>query len=139
MTFRRVLTAVFVICIATMLHAQDRKITGKIIDNDSKEAVMQSTVQLLRSDSTFISGALTDENGDFTIEAPEDGKFIVKVTNIGYAPLTQNVAISQGKDVALGTMKMKSDAIMLQGVTATPLCIMLRHSAPLRAQWWRNS
>ena len=36
------------------------KITGKVVDNDSKEAVMQSTVQLLRSDSTFISGALTD-------------------------------------------------------------------------------
>lgn len=119
MILKKLFTAVFVLCIATMAQAQERKITGKIVDNDSKEAIMQSTVQLLRSDSTFISGALTDENGDFTIKAPEDGKYIIKVSNIGYALLTQNVTISQGKDVALGTMKMKSDAIMLQGVTAT--------------------
>ena len=119
MILKKLFTAVFVLCIATMAQAQERQITGKIVDNESKEAIMQSTVQLLRSDSTFISGALTDENGEFTIQAPEDGKYIIKVSNIGYALLTQNVTISQGKNVALGTLKMKSDAIMLQGVTAT--------------------
>ena len=119
MILRRLFIVALVACIATMAQAQERKITGKVVDNDSKEAVMQSTVQLLRSDSTFISGALTDENGEFTLEAPEDGKYIVKVSNVGYALLTQAVTISQGKNVALGTLKLKTDAIMLQGVTAT--------------------
>lgn len=119
MRLRLLFSATLVICIAAMAQAQERKITGKIVDNDSKEAVMQSTVQLLRSDSTFVTGALTDENGEFTIEAPADGKYIVKVSNVGYALLTQQVTVSQGKDVALGTIKMKPDAIMLQGVTAT--------------------
>ena len=63
MILRRLFIVALVACIATMAQAQERKITGKVVDNDSKEAVMQSTVQLLRSDSTFISGALTDENG----------------------------------------------------------------------------
>ena len=119
MILRRLFIVALVACIATMAQAQERKITGKVVDNDSKEAVMQSTVQLLRSDSTFISGALTDENGEFTLEAPEDGKYIVKVSNVGYAMLTQAVTIAQGKNVALGTLKLKTDAIMLQGVTAT--------------------
>ena len=119
MILRRLFIVALVACIATMAQAQERKITGKVVDNDSKEAVMQSTVQLLRSDSTFISGALTDENGEFTLEAPEDGKYIVKVSNVGYALLTQAVTIAQGKNVALGTLKLKTDAIMLQGVTAT--------------------
>ena len=63
--------AMLVTFAAMMAQAQDIKITGKIVDSETKEAVMQSTVQLLRSDSTFVSGALTDEKGEFAIESPK--------------------------------------------------------------------
>ena len=111
--------AMLVTFAAMMVQAQGIKITGKIVDSETKEAVMQSTVQLLRSDSTFVSGALTDEKGEFAIESPGNGKFILKVSNIGYAILTKAITVSQDKELALGTLSITPDAIMLEGVTAT--------------------
>ena len=45
--------------ISAFSYAQDRKISGEIIDRDTKEAVMQVTVQLLKTDSTFVAGTLS--------------------------------------------------------------------------------
>lgn len=97
--------------------AQSRKITGTVTDRDTKEAVMQATVQLLKTDSTFITGVLTDENGVFSVEAPQDGKYLVKLTSVGYKPIVRTVTVSGGRDVALGNIVFGADAIMLKGAT----------------------
>ncbi len=97
--------------------AQERKISGTLADRDSKEAVMQATVHLLKPDSTFVTGTLTDEDGHFSVSAPEDGKYIVKLTSVGYVTQTKNVTIANGKDVALGNISFVPDAIMLKEAT----------------------
>lgn len=99
--------------------AQNLKITGTITDKDSKEAVMMVTVQMLNSDSTYIKGVLTDENGRFTIYAPNAGSYILKFTSVGYTTLTKSVKISDKADVALGKIALKPDAIMLKEATVT--------------------
>ena len=38
-------------------------ITGHIVDKESKEGIVQATLQLLKKDSTFVSGVLSDDNG----------------------------------------------------------------------------
>ena len=107
------------VILATTAMAQERKITGTISDKDTKEAIMQVTVQLLKTDSTFLKGALSDENGHFSLEAPSNGKFLLKLTSVGYKTLVKNITIEGGKNVALGKIIMGADAIMLKGVTAT--------------------
>lgn len=99
------------------LMAQSRKISGTITDRDTKDAVMQVTVQLLKQDSSFIKGTLTNENGEFSIEAPKDGKYIIKLTSVGYTPVVKSVDISGGKDARLGNIVIGADAIMLKGAT----------------------
>ena len=64
--------------IAAVAFSQNRRITGTIVDKDSKEAVMQVTVQLLKKDSTFVGGAVSDYDGNFTVEAPKNGKYLLK-------------------------------------------------------------
>jgi hypothetical protein len=54
--------------------AQSRLISGAINDRDTKEVITQATVQLLKMDSTYIDGALTNEEGLFRVHAPENGK-----------------------------------------------------------------
>ncbi len=49
--------------IAMMMQAQQHLITGAIIDKGTNDPVEASTVQLLRADSTYISGAISDEDG----------------------------------------------------------------------------
>ena len=116
---RRFLLSLMAVLMAATVMAQDRKITGTISDKDTKEAIMQVTVQLLKTDSTFIKGALSDENGHFSLQAPQNGKYLLKLTSVGYKTEVKNITIAGGKNVALGNIIMGADAIMLKGVVAT--------------------
>ena len=100
------------------LQAQ-RKITGRVIDQQTREAMPMVTVKLLKADSTMVKGALTNESGQFTLEAPADGRFIVQITNVGYVDATQRVQIRDGQDRPLGDIAIKADAIMLAETTVT--------------------
>ncbi|MBR1464086.1 MAG: TonB-dependent receptor [Prevotella sp.] len=113
------LLILFLLLISMSVNAQDRRITGTIIDNDTKEAVMQVTIQLLKTDSSFVSGTLSNEQGTFSIAAPSDGSFILKITSVGYKTIHKNVEIKQEKDVALGKIAFNPDAIMLKETTVT--------------------
>lgn len=96
-----------------------RNITGKVQESDSQEPLAQTTVRLLKQDSVMVTGSLTDLNGNFRIKAPANGTYIVQVTCVGFKPYTENVKVSADKDIALGTIDLKPDAIMLKGATVT--------------------
>ena len=79
---------------------------------------MQTTVQLLKTDSTYVTGAASAEDGTFKVTAPEDGKYILKMTNIGYTNVYRNITVADAKDIALGKINMAADAVMLKEVVA---------------------
>ena len=96
-----------------------RNITGKVLESDSQEPVAQTTVRLLKSDSSMVAGSLTDLNGVFRVKAPAAGIYIVQITCVGFKTYTKNVKVTADKDVALGTVSLQPDAIMLKGATVT--------------------
>ena len=59
-----------------------RAITGNIVDRDTKEAVMQATVSLLKQDSTFVKGVISDNKGHFSITAPNNGKYLLQIIQL---------------------------------------------------------
>lgn len=99
--------------------AQERKITGALSDKTTGEPVMQATIQLLKAaDSVYVAGVVTDENGLFTLKAPENGKYIVKMTSVGYKGVVRNLTISEDKDFAFGKVNLETDAVLLKEVVA---------------------
>ena len=113
-TFRGLLFFVAFFVSVLSLHAQ-RTISGQVIDKDEQEAVIQATVALLKGDSTtIVSNAVTNANGQFTMTAPQDGSFLLRITYVGYKPLWRNITVN-GKPVQLGTLTIETDAIMLKG------------------------
>lgn len=96
-----------------------RNITGKVLESDSQEPVAQTTVRLLKKDSTMVKGSLTDLNGYFRVKAPAAGSYIVQITCVGFKPFTKTIKVSADKDIALGTIDLSPDAIMLKGATVT--------------------
>ena len=111
------LMACFVLMAVVSAYAQNLKISGTLVDRDTKEGVMLVTVQLLKSDSTYVNGVLSDDKGNFSINAPAPGSYILKFTSVGYTTLAKNVKVT-GKDaVALGNITFGADAIMLKGAT----------------------
>ena len=98
---------------------QERSITGLLIDKEEQEPVIQATVQLLKAaDSSYVAGAVSDLDGAFTLKAPENGKYILKITNIGYKTITRNVTIAGDKPFAFGKINLETDAVLLKEVVA---------------------
>ena len=100
--------------IATALSIQaQRTITGKVID-ETGEPVIQATVALLRADSTSVTNAVTNANGHFSLTAQQNGKFLLRVTYVGYKAQYKNVAM-EGRPVDVGTVTLQVDAVLLKG------------------------
>jgi len=114
---KRQLLILLLTMIAVVAMAQ-RTITGTVIEDETGDAIPQTTVKLLRADSTLVKGVLTDIEGRFSVKAPSAGKYIVQVTCVGFKTYTNNLTIAD-KDIALGNITMQVDAVMLKGATVT--------------------
>ena len=115
---KRLLLLVLMPLMAVVAMAQ-RNITGTVVENETGDVLPQTTVRLLRTDSTLVKGALTKLDGQFSLKAPSAGKYILQVTCVGFKPYTKRVTVSGDKDVALGKVALKTDAVMLKGATVT--------------------
>lgn len=96
-----------------------RNITGKVVEKETQEALAMATVKLMKTDSTLVKGGVTTTEGNFKLTAPENGRYILKVTTVGFKSYTRNITISEDKDVSLGKVALAADAIMLKGATVT--------------------
>ncbi len=109
----------FVAVLTALTSMAQLHITGKVIENDSQEPVAQTTVKLLKTDSTLAAGVLTKLDGRFSVKAPKAGTYILQVTCVGFKSYTKRVSVQAAKDVQLGTIALEPDAIMLKGAVVT--------------------
>lgn len=115
---RKILVLTMLLWAATLsVFAQTKNITvsGRLVEDDTKAPAAQATIQLLLlPDSAYVTGAASSENGAFTLPKVRGGKYVMKVSYIGYktkyVPL-QLTASAPNK--RLGTLTLESDAIML--------------------------
>ena len=114
--------------ISVITVAQKREISGILIDSDSKESIPMVTVQLLKLDSTFVTGVVSNDNGKFELRAPTNGQYILKMSSIGYLPIFKSVRIQSNGNVKIGSVMMSSDAVMLKEaeITAQALKVSVR-------------
>ena len=116
---KKVLTCLVLLAVFVTKAFPQQNITGSIVDKESKEGIFQATIHLLKPDSTFVTGILSDDEGNFLLPVDTTGNFIFKVTSVGYTTVTKNVKLEEGKNLELGTLPMSGDAILLKGVVAT--------------------
>ena len=114
---RRFILLTAALVMAVMTFAQ-RTVTGKVVEQDTQEAVIQATAALL-SGEKVVANAVTNTNGGFSIVAPRDGSYTLKVTYVGFKTYSKKITIKDGKDYHAGTIKIEPDAIMLKGATVT--------------------
>ena len=118
-TMRKIMIMSLLLTLSLTAMAQGKKISGTIVDKESNEAMMQVTVQLLKPDSTFVVGAVSNMEGVFTLTAPKNGKYLLKLTSVGYVAHVQSVEMQKSKDLDLGTIAMAPDAVMLEEAKIT--------------------
>ena len=77
--------------------AQQYVVSGNIIDEQTKVAVELATAALLRPDSTLVTGVMSDEKGDFRLNARTPGSYILKISYIGYLAQYKNLVLTAEK------------------------------------------
>ena len=97
--------------------AQNKDIKGKILDNDTGEALEYATISLFSlPDSTFVGGVITDATGMFALQAPS-GQYFIKIQFIGYRLKTHNFSVhDKDGEVNLGRIFLSPDSELLEEV-----------------------
>ncbi|MCF0218732.1 MAG: TonB-dependent receptor [Muribaculaceae bacterium] len=102
-------------------------IVGTVVDKD-KEPLMQATVRLLKSDSTFVKGTTADIDGKFKLQGVKAGKYIIEASYVGYDAYAKDIAVSSDKTLRLEPFEMKESTVMLKEVNVvgvkTPVKVM---------------
>ncbi|MCM1475574.1 MAG: TonB-dependent receptor [Muribaculaceae bacterium] len=90
-------------------------ISGQILNKESGEPMDFVTVQLIDASSRkpLAIGASTDSDGKFVIPGVEDGKYLVKVMNVGSVEQERPVTIA-GANANIGIVRLADDTKVLQ-------------------------
>ncbi|MCB9000543.1 MAG: TonB-dependent receptor [Bacteroidales bacterium] len=100
-------------------EATSLQISGKVIDEASKKPIEYATVAIYSAtDSSLISGTVTDANGLFKINGLSKGEYYLQVNFIGFEKkITQKISLSNRKaSIDLGEIGLKPANVELEGV-----------------------
>jgi outer membrane receptor protein involved in Fe transport len=114
------------LCLTLQVAGQ---LSGRLL-NDAGQPVSLANVLLLRSrDSSLVKAALTNENGNYTIECNTEGNYILRFSSIGYETLHSSVFEVTGTPLSrvFGTQLMKTSTQSLGEV-------IVRSQKPLYSQ-----
>ncbi len=92
------------------LYAQ--KITGSIVDEKNTPIVYANVVLLSVSDSTFLQGTITKDNGSFELGIADANQVLLKVSSIEFETCYRTCTICN-----VGTIVMKERSQILGEVT----------------------
>ena len=82
--------------------------------------MVQATVQLFRQrDSTFVGGTVTDLRGNFSVEAPANGIYRLKISSVGYQPIEREVTIRRNQSQDMGRLLMSAETHLLKETVVT--------------------
>lgn len=95
------------LCLSAMTQMMAQNITGKVMNTKGEPLVFANVVLLNRTDSAFVKGAVSGEDGSFVIDSYCNGG-IIKVTSVGYKTVCKDC---EGENV--GIIKMEEDSNML--------------------------
>lgn len=112
----RLLFTLAVFAVAVNANA---KITGTLIDADDKSPLIEASLRLVKAnrDSTFVNGATSDVNGKFSIPVSAKGRYVLKISYLGYNSVNMPVTIPESGNLTLGNIAIKPSSIMLKEAT----------------------
>jgi ferric enterobactin receptor len=94
------------------------EVRGVVADAESGAAIAWATVEVHRGDA-LVAGAIARTDGTFRIEGLPAGRYQVRVTMIGYAPRSTEIAIEgSAPRVNAGTIGLAKAAIALESLEA---------------------
>lgn len=92
------LLLIFLLTLMDAAFAQQASVTGRIVNAQDSTAVPYASVFLRHiQDSARTYGTITSADGRFKIEEVKYGRYVVRVSSVGYAALTDTVRINKSE------------------------------------------
>ena len=115
--FKTFIAAVVMMTMSSTAMAQTT-VKGVLMDETLGESEPFATVRVFKAGKTDkpVAMFLTDEDGKFSQEVKGKGKFDIVFSSVGKEELKQTVTLGQENPLDLGTLYLKENATMLQGV-----------------------
>ena len=90
-------------------------LSGNLIDKLEETPVIGGSVELLNAkDSTFVSGTVSNTNGQFSIGNLSAGDYLIRISSIGYNAIRRNVTLSEtNTSVNLGKLYLEMNEFLL--------------------------
>ena len=101
---------------ATALFAQNLSIKGSVYDFDSAEPLFPAALQVYQisgTDSTFVNGTSTEEDGSFVMNNLTPGNYVIRASYVGYDNADKNFSLRSGSGTTdLGKITLRSDVTL---------------------------
>lgn len=112
-------------------HAR-QVITGTVLDSETGDPMEFAQAALLNPvDSAMVEGGITDQQGEFRLEAPETGEYLLSIRFVGYHEGLHMVTISE-ETSELGTFVLESAATELGEIEVSAAAALFRTEADRR-------
>jgi outer membrane receptor protein involved in Fe transport len=93
-------------------------ISGIIKNAKDKSALNYATVQLKKSDNSFVTGTISGDDGRFSITQIRPGQYIIEVSLTQFISNKQPITVGQlSAFLDIGTIELKEDTTTLSNVT----------------------
>ena len=102
----------------TRAFAQNHSCSGLVTDSVSRDPLSYVTVQLLKlPDSTLYAGAITDGQGNFSIQNLMRGNYLCRISYVGYQKKDINVTFQEKRAINLGKIELIPTQILLPEIS----------------------
>src|SRR5690554_5541705 len=99
------------------LFAQDTStITGKVFDAKNNEPLPFATIFITDISDTVsqqMRGTISDDNGNFTIDQIQNGKYNLQVYSVGFKKAIKTFEISSSKVIDAGTFSLQDSSLLI--------------------------
>jgi outer membrane receptor protein involved in Fe transport len=96
-------------------------INGKVVIENDKSPAISAKVALVKvNDSSAVTGTFTKNDGTFQIIKVPEGKFLIKISSIGFQDYFSNVVtVIDSQEVNLKTFEIKQQSILTEETVVT--------------------
>lgn len=97
---------ILVFCLSITSYAQDLTISGNVVDDANQPILFANAIMYTSDQTQVVSGASTNENGQFSINNLTSGEYVLKISFLGFETETKNITLAN--DVNLDTIILKT-------------------------------
>lgn len=102
----KVICCVTALCISGYVQAQ--RIAGKVVDETNVPLEFANIVLLSATDSAFVQGTISNEDGSFQFLKAKEKEYILKISSVGYQTVFKNYSSGD-----VGIIRLNAAAQML--------------------------